>query len=201
MDRAEGGTGFVIATYREIAAHFGYGGKQPDNVARMKAKRAGWRPEPQNHPLETVRVRVPREAWDRAGAVRDSGLLVRRHSPLEMPGGADTGPDNALPGAAQSPPSGKALRALEEAVAVLREQLGRAEARAARAEARETAERARAERLEAERDAARAELAAWMAGVRSPALGGPLPTGGGAREHPRAAAARSAGIGWRRNRD
>jgi hypothetical protein len=165
MDRAEGGTGFVIATYREIAEHFGYGGKHPDNVARMKAKRTGWRPEPQNHPLETVRVRVPREAWDRAGAARDRAPPARRLSLLEVAGGAVIGPDNAFPntfpGAARSP---RPCKALEDAVAVLRQQLDRADERAARAEACAAAERVRAERLEAERGDARAELAAWKAG-------------------------------------
>jgi hypothetical protein len=78
MDRAEAGGGSVVATYREIAEHFGYRGKHPDNVARMKAKRAGWPAEPQNHPLEPVRVRVPREVWEGAIKVRERGLSAPR---------------------------------------------------------------------------------------------------------------------------
>jgi hypothetical protein len=153
MDQSGEGCEFVIATYREIAEHFGYRGKQPDNVARMKAKRAGWLFEPQNHPLETVRVRVPREAWEGASAARDRGLAARRAPALKVVGdGGDT--PNAIP---LEPPQDSPIKALSDAVVVLREQLGLANARAERAEER-------ADRLEQERDAIRAEFNAWTAG-------------------------------------
>jgi hypothetical protein len=55
--------GFVLATYREIAAHFHLSGP---NAARTKAKRAGWKAEPTNHPADPLRIRVPRDAWSQA---------------------------------------------------------------------------------------------------------------------------------------
>src|SRR5918998_1782043 len=53
--------GEQIATYREIAAHWGLAGV---DVARVKAKRAGWRQLPRNHPADPVRVAIPRAIWD-----------------------------------------------------------------------------------------------------------------------------------------
>jgi len=53
---AAGGNDVVISTYREIAEHFGLANPEK---GRQKAKRAGWPNEPQNHPADPVRVRVP----------------------------------------------------------------------------------------------------------------------------------------------
>jgi chromosome segregation ATPase len=61
----------VLATYREIAERFGLH-SGPD-AGRMRAKRGGWPHEPQNHPMDPVRVRVPREAWDEPGRARSYG--------------------------------------------------------------------------------------------------------------------------------
>jgi hypothetical protein len=58
------GSDYVVATYREIAAHFQLGDPR---AARTKAKRAGWIHEPVNHPADPRRVRVPRSSWERAG--------------------------------------------------------------------------------------------------------------------------------------
>jgi hypothetical protein len=54
---------FVLATYREIAAHFRLSGP---NAARTKAKRAGWRAQPTNHPADPLRIGVPRDVWSQA---------------------------------------------------------------------------------------------------------------------------------------
>src|SRR3954462_8165350 len=67
---------FITATYREIAKHFGLSGP---NAARTKAKRAQWTEEPVNHPADTKRVRVPREAWESA---LSAATLSRRERPL-----------------------------------------------------------------------------------------------------------------------
>src|ERR1700748_3225574 len=53
----------VLATYREIAAHFHLSGP---NAARTKAKRAGWTAEPTNHPADPLRLGVHREVWSQA---------------------------------------------------------------------------------------------------------------------------------------
>jgi hypothetical protein len=58
--------GFVLATYREIAAHFRLGGP---NAARTKVKRAGWIAEPTNHPADPLRIRVPRDVWSQAAEI------------------------------------------------------------------------------------------------------------------------------------
>jgi len=61
--------GEQIATYREIAAHWrlkGWEGGGGIDAARVKAKRAGWRQLPRNHPADPVRVAIPRSAWDAA---------------------------------------------------------------------------------------------------------------------------------------
>ena len=60
MDVAE--AEHVVATYREIAAHFALKGVAQ---ARVKVKRAKWPAEPQNHPADPLRIRVPRDAWNR----------------------------------------------------------------------------------------------------------------------------------------
>src|SRR5690349_4096950 len=64
----------IVATYREIADHFGL--KGPDQ-GRTKAKRAAWPAEPQNHPADPLRIRVPREAWEGAAQARERGLSLR----------------------------------------------------------------------------------------------------------------------------
>ena len=74
MDAGEGEPIHVVATYREIASHFGL--KGPDQ-GRTKAKRAGWPTEPQNHPADPVRVRVPAEVWEGALAARERGASER----------------------------------------------------------------------------------------------------------------------------
>src|SRR4051812_21548754 len=62
LGMAESGR-FVLATYREIAAHFRLGGP---NAGRTKAKRAGWAAEPTNHPADPLHITVPRDAWSQA---------------------------------------------------------------------------------------------------------------------------------------
>jgi hypothetical protein len=85
MDAAE--AEHVVATYREIAAHFGLKGPVQ---ARVKAKRAGWKAEPQNHPADPLRIRVPRDAWnggvsEQRGIPSTSGSRAAK-SPLPYPG-------------------------------------------------------------------------------------------------------------------
>src|SRR4051794_32563557 len=61
--------GEQIATYREIAARWrlkGWEAGDGVDAARVKAKRAGWRQLPRNHPADPVRVAIPRAAWDAA---------------------------------------------------------------------------------------------------------------------------------------
>ena len=55
-------TNTVLATYRQIAEHFQL--LSGPDAGRKKATRAGWPVEPQNHPLDPVHVRVPRDVWD-----------------------------------------------------------------------------------------------------------------------------------------
>jgi hypothetical protein len=138
-----------IATYREIAAHWGLAGV---DVARVKAKRAGWRQLPRNHPADPVRVAIPRAAWDIA--VTNGGGA----SPFHREG-------DAIPPSRSGarPPSGKPSRHDKEVaralatVQELREQVRVAQERAARAEAVAAAERVRAQDATTEAAAARAE--------------------------------------------
>src|SRR3712207_2750853 len=74
MDALAGDPGCVIATYREIADHFGL--SNPEK-GRQKGKRAGWPTEPQNHPADPVRVRVPREVWEGASSSRERAARIR----------------------------------------------------------------------------------------------------------------------------
>lgn len=53
----------MLATYREIAEHFGLG---TPHSGRTRAKREGWPAEPSNDPRAPLRIRVPREAWEAA---------------------------------------------------------------------------------------------------------------------------------------
>src|SRR4051794_28689162 len=80
--------GAVVATYREIADHFGL--SSPEK-GRQKAKRSEWPIEPQNHPADPVRVRVPQAAWEgaprsriRAARFRSQGSA--RRAPLTSEG-------------------------------------------------------------------------------------------------------------------
>jgi len=160
----------IIATYREIAVRFGLGGV---NAARTKAKRAGWGEEPTNHPAETKRIRVPREAWDQAG--RDHPLTQPESVPSRTP----------REGASRAAETGT-IAAVRVALDLLRGQLERERARAdataeqaerlrdavrsaeaAAADARRRAEEAEGAALDAWRTAA--ELAACLTAVRPPA--------------------------------
>jgi hypothetical protein len=155
MESREGDFGHVIATYREVAAHFGL--KGPDQ-GRTKVKRAGWPTEPQNHPADPIRVRVPREAWDGASQARErAGVIFRREkvSQAERPA-----PSQHIQGPPSLPPELPALiKQLEGAHATLRERLERADAeakaerdRAVVAEQALAETRERAARLEGELD-------------------------------------------------
>jgi len=160
------GESHVVATYREIAAHFGLRGP---TQGRTKAKRAGWPTEPQNHPADVVRVRVPRTAWERALSHQERALSRRREQ------GGSSNSEAGLSDGASAPARGAEIPALikqlEATHATLREQLARAEERAAEAQRENTrlrklaaaaAAEADARRLEAEQ--LRGELAAWTAG-------------------------------------
>ena len=165
----------VVATYREIAVRFGLGGV---NAARTKAKRAEWGEEPTNHPAETKRIRVPREAWDRVG--RDHPLSPPESAPSRTP-------REGVPRAAET----GAIAAVRVALDLLRGQLERERARAdataeqaerlrdavrsaeaAASSARRRAEEAEGMALDAWRTAA--ELAARLAASR-PAVASVLP--------------------------
>src|SRR3954447_17665266 len=71
MDAGERVPSHIVATYRQIAEHFGL--KGPDQ-GRTKAKRANWPTELQNHPADPVRVRVPAAVWEGALDGRERGL-------------------------------------------------------------------------------------------------------------------------------
>src|SRR5215218_8913128 len=172
MTGDEPGSDSVIATYRQIAGHFGL--ESGPDAGRLKAKRARWPVEPRNHPLDPVRVRVPRTAWDDANPARMGrnipvpeadqaarliedlrGSLAR----LEVRDAAELREAKAL-----------ADRRSEE-LAELRERLGRAEGQVQTLRDQVQAERDRAEaqarqgqQFQMERDAARAEADAWTAG-------------------------------------
>jgi hypothetical protein len=169
----------IVATYREIATHFQLA-SGPD-AGRLKARRAGWRTEPGNHPKDPVRVHVPRAAWDAASPVRTHGFKTPSTpaqplpKPPLMPVPAnDPGPN----GAPSMPPpvllSADVLATLLQRfgdMADLRERLARSEAQAERDCLRAERAEARAESVEtallmarAEGDSLRADLAAWMAG-------------------------------------
>jgi hypothetical protein len=140
----------VVATYREVAAHFGLRGP---TQGRTKAQRAGWPSEPRNHPAEPVRVRVPRAAWEGALQARERGLSRRQergelHGSVSQRGSGGSRTNREPPAL---PPEVPALvKQLEATHATLREQLVRAEERAAEAQREQM-------RL-------RGELDAWTAG-------------------------------------
>jgi len=122
-----GTPGPVLATYREIAAHFGL---QGPHSARTKAKREGWQSEPPNHPADPLRIRVPREAWDAAGRRRREGRNTPSHELRDPP--SQSGEINAL----------------RSHIETLREGVAKAEARAERAEQRAAAAEERAEKAD-----------------------------------------------------
>ena len=142
MDAAE--AEHVVATYREIAAHFGLKGVVQ---ARVKAKRAKWPAEPQNHPADPLRIRVPRDAWN-AGS-RDNVVSLPR------PNREPRNPPSPTPDFKAE--IGGIIKGFETALETLRQQQAALQGQLDR-------ERERADRLERERDAAQAELAEWTAG-------------------------------------
>ena len=137
-----------IATYREIAAHWGLAGV---DVARVKATRARWRQLPRNHPADPVRVAIPRAAWDIA--VMNGGGACGLRGEVTTPSSKSDA----------RPPSGKFSsrdKEVARALAILhelREQVRVAQERAARAEAAAAAERVRAQEATTEAAAVRAE--------------------------------------------
>jgi hypothetical protein len=154
MSEAEGGF-HIVATYREIAEHFGL--KGPDQ-GRIKARRAGWGVEPRNHPADPIRVRVPREVWTGAVQARERGLSRRRDRRGIVQ--REKGPfqaDQERP--VREPEIPQLIKQLEAVHQTLREQLERAEERAAAAQREALAQRLEAERL-------RAELTAWTSSGR-----------------------------------
>jgi hypothetical protein len=134
-------SGFVIATYREIAARFGLGSV---GAARNRAKRTRWEHEPANHPLDQVRVRVPLTAWERVPPERSRSPSGER--PLSHPRSEGHEVDNPLPVAR---PRSETIKTLADAVVTLREQLEE--------------ERRRVAQVQAERDQARQTLSAAQA--------------------------------------
>src|SRR4051812_18372427 len=115
-----------IATYREIADHFGLG--SPD-AARIRAKRSRWEREPTNHPLDPARVRVPMTAWEQPPTDQTRSASADR--PLsELRSGKDN-PNRSPP---ISSPKSDPIKSLSEAVEILREQLAREGRRAEAAE-------------------------------------------------------------------
>jgi hypothetical protein len=157
-----GGFGFVLATYREIAAHFRLGGP---NAARTKVKRAGWIAEPTNHPADPLRIRVPRDVWSQAAEMPPLKRPARLHHTADRDLGSqqsDSPPDNRGKisplrkgdGTSQTAEAGH-LRALEGHVNTLREDV--AAERAARIAAEGQRDQAVADlRLEREQRAAEA---------------------------------------------
>ena len=139
----------VVATYREIAVRFGLGSV---NAARTKARRAGWSEEPTNHPAETKRIHVPREAWDQAG----------REDPIRAPESVPSRPHREGP--SRAPDTG-AIAAVRIALDLLREQLERERARGDAAA--EQVEQLRDAVLIAQKKAAGAEQQATQATLRA----------------------------------
>jgi hypothetical protein len=139
----------VITTYREIAEHFGLNGPEK---GRQKAKRSGWPAEPQNHPADPVRVRVPQDAWDEAPRSRERAARFRALA--EEKGAPLIKEEEASPHVHETP---HLISPLEDATAALREERERLlrERDAERME--RTIAQAEASALRAERDAAQAE--------------------------------------------
>jgi hypothetical protein len=148
---ATGETGHIVATYREIAAHFGLKGVVQ---ARVKAKRAGWPAEPQNHPADPLHIRVPRDIWN-AGSRREVEPLSREPRNPRNPSPPIPGIKDEIGGIIKGFEA--ALDTLRQQQTTLQGQLDRERDRADRAEAQAAAERERAER-------ASADLAYWTGG-------------------------------------
>jgi hypothetical protein len=175
MGNDRGSPDVVIATYREIAEHFGL--RSGPDAGRVKAKRARWDTEPGNHPFDTVRVRVPRAVWEAAKGDRTGGNRSASDIPTDPP---MTQQLAALLDRLAERDQAELREARELAerrgaeLAELRERVGRAEAERDRADQR-------AKEMEADRDQARVdrdqaelrareverELAHW-------AIGGPI---------------------------
>ena len=113
LEMAESGD-FILATYRDIAAHFRLGGP---NAARTKAKRAGWTPEPTNHPADPLHIRVPRDAWSQAADT------VPRERPGTPPIARERDPISRQRAPLSQGPDTLHIRALEGHIATLREDL------------------------------------------------------------------------------
>jgi pyruvate/2-oxoglutarate dehydrogenase complex dihydrolipoamide acyltransferase (E2) component len=171
MGPERGSGDVVIATYREIAQHFGLT-SGPD-AGRLKARRAGWFTEPGNHPRDPARVQVPREAWDAANPVQREP-----HPPPEPRSEAPFAELLTTFLARLEEREAAALREARELaerrgeeIAELRERVGRTEAQRDRADqwaaaAEAERDKAQAERAEAQRKAEenQAALVAWEAG-------------------------------------
>jgi hypothetical protein len=172
---------FILATYREIAAHFSLGGP---NAARTKVKRAGWSAEPSNHPADPLHIRVPRDTWYQAADTShprraerphitengetsqqfDTPDLKRSHlaSSEEVPSQPDTPHITALEGhiaSLQADLAAERARAdrAEQARAAADARVDATMARADAADADRRVAEARAERAEQGRDAERAQ--------------------------------------------
>jgi hypothetical protein len=157
---------FILATYREIAAHFSLGGP---NAARTKVKRAGWSAEPSNHPADPLHIRVPRDTWYQAADTAHPRRAERPHitengetsqqfdmsdlkrpylvSSGEVPSQPDTPHITALEGH---------IASLQADLAAERARAGQAEQARAAADARVDATMARADAADADRRAAEA---------------------------------------------
>jgi hypothetical protein len=163
--KAEGGA-IVLATYREIAERFRL--RSGPNAGRMKAKRSGWPPEPPNHPLDTIRVRVPREAWDAASPARSA--RAKPVASAERVAAVKPDPIAELRAimARVEETQAEALREAQaladrrgDDLAALRERLGRAEAERDLAEQRARDVAADRDLVAQQLEAIRAELVAW----------------------------------------
>lgn len=151
----------VIATYREIAAHFRL--KSGPDAGRMRAKRCGWPAEPSNHPSDPVRVRVPIEDWELPGSggnrrsvrgeqeARTDATLQSLIAKLER--------DSGLLAEAQTKAD---LRA--EEIAQLRERLGRLETERSWLDQRFRETKEERHELAQRLENAQEELAAWRDG-------------------------------------
>jgi hypothetical protein len=128
---ADESEGFILATYREIAAHFALSGP---NAARTKVKRAGWSAAPTNHPADPLHIRVPRDAWYQAAESPHPKRTER--------------PNTIIRDASPPKPDTPHIGALEAAISSLTERAGTAEKRADRAENRADRAEARADRAE-----------------------------------------------------
>jgi hypothetical protein len=111
--------GFVLATYREIAAHFHLSGP---NAARTKAKRASWKAEPTNHPADPLRIRVPRDAWSQAAEIPPPKRSERLSRYLGSQSSDEMPPLIGKDGSSRDHDT-RYLRALEGHISTLREDL------------------------------------------------------------------------------